>query len=427
MVDLNARSNMLSMAGDSPVPEHIAAVISTFPNGLLKAHERIIDRIRRAKENNRKIVVLSDGGDADGASAEAYRDIFKAIGHKNYEIRYVDRNNIAFDEPGVLYIVHDLTVEPKHTKDVAKGVEIINVDHHDNPIADHPALVVVANPFITDRPHEGKLSREESSPIYALNPSIQMLNLARLAGTEPAAFRRVELIAAIGAVGDRAHKYRREIADFVSAVARKHGMNVDTVSEVAELFSYPERFPRQVSHETVIRAIMGAIDSGDVSAALSHPVLAKYRQEWQRIIEKYRERVEREQFDHDERVSVGGHTVRLIVAHVDPEDERRVQKIKSEYGSMILEKYDGVKIPVIGAAGQWEPGDVLNYRVVVNDAAADVGFHAGEISRKLAEMFGLRGGGHQKVGGAVIPYSERPHAHRHFKKAINELYGKQVG
>ncbi|NPA76951.1 MAG: hypothetical protein GXN93_04330 [Candidatus Diapherotrites archaeon] len=412
------------MAGKHSMPEHIATAISAFPKGLLKAHEDVISQIRRAKESNRKIIVLSDGGDADGASAEAYRDIFKAVGHENYEIRYVDRNNLAFDEPGALYIVHDLTVEPKHTKDVAEGAEIINVDHHDNPIADHPALVVVANPFVTDRPHEGKLSREESSPLYALNPSIQILNLSRLAGIEPTVFRRIELIAAIGAVGDRAHKYRKEIADFVSAVVKKHGTNVDAVSEVAELFSYPERFPGQVSHETVMRAVMGAIDSGNVSAALEHPVLAKYRQEWQRIINKYHKRVEQEQFDHDEEITVGDHTVRLIVAHIDPEDERRVQKIKSEFGSMILEKYDGVKTPVIGAAGQWEPGDVLNYRVVVNDAAADLGIHAGEIARKVAESFGTRGGGHQKVAGTIIPYSERPNAHKHFKKAISELYGK---
>ena len=227
------------------------------------------------------------------------------------------------------------------------------------------------------------------------------------------------LLSAVGAVGDRAHQYSNNVRRFVEGEAKSKGLGVADLERVAAVFELAERFPKEITSDEIIQKYLGAVRSGRPLAILEDPKIRRLNEDWNNTFKKYAERIERGEYDVQE-VTAGGKHVKVIVMHVDPEDEKRIQKIKSAIGSALLDKFAGVPEPVVVAAGQWEPGDVLNYRIGVNAAGQDVGLHAGRIANLLASKFGMAGGGHAAVAGAKIPYTERERALEHIVRAVEE-------
>ncbi len=397
------------------IPEHARAVIDTLPAGLRKAHETVVAELKKAAESGRRVIILADK-DPDGASAHGLADIAQHLGVKNVEVHHVDRTGVRFTEPAT-YVVYDISVTDKHLKDVHPEARAINIDHHDlvpkGGFPEHPQLVVVSNPFYTDRPRE-TLTREENNQLYPLNPSVQLIHIATLAGYDP---EKVAILSAVGAVGDRAHQYSDVVRRFVEKEAKAYGLSIEDLQRIADVFELAERFPRAITTDEIVRKYLSAVRNGRPAALLRDEKIMRLNKEWEKTIEKYEKRIHNGEYITKE-IPAGKATVKLVILHVDPEDEKRIQKIKSAIGSALLDMFKDSKEPVVVAAGQWEPGDVLNYRIGVNPAGQDLGLHAGKMANTLASKFGMAGGGHAAVAGAKIPYAERERAVEHIVEAV---------
>ncbi len=225
-------------------------------------------------------------------------------------------------------------------------------------------------------------------------------------------------------MGDRAHRYLKEVQYFVDAVARSHGLTTEDLERVADLFEMPERFPGRISPEEVRDIVLSAVKKGEPMAALEHPRIAPLVRTWRELLEKNLERIEMGEYA-SKTARIGEIPVKIVIYHVPEDEAKRVQKIKSAVGSYLLDKFANSPEPVIVAAGQLEPGDVINYRIGANTAAVNAGLHAGDIARELAGRFGLSGGGHAVVAGAKIPHSEKDRILEHMEEAIHRLYGKE--
>ena len=405
------------------VPPHVEKVIEELHPGLKRAHERVIDELRRSAEEGRKVIIFADT-DADGASAHGFADVVRHLGVKDVEVHNVSRDDVRFGEPAT-YVVYDITVTPKHLEDVHPEARIINIDHHDlkGGFPEHQQLLVIANPFYTDRPGKN-LTREENNHLYPYNPSVQLLNIAKEAGYDP---EKVALLSAIGAFGDMAHRYSETIRNFVHREAERYGLSEDDLREIASAFELPERFPGQITTQEIVEKYVNAVRSGDPRILLRDEKVRQLMTQWEETLQKYLKRLKDEKYleKHTKIVDVNNRKVRLVVVHVDPEDERRIQKIKSAIGSTLKEIFDKDETPTVVAAGQWEShekfGDVLNYRIGVNKAGLDIGLHAGEIARALAGKFNMRGGGHPPIAGAIIPYYEKERAVEHLAEAVKKV------
>ncbi|MDN5358254.1 MAG: hypothetical protein PWP76_97 [Candidatus Diapherotrites archaeon] len=405
-------------------------LIESMPEKLRKEHEKIISALKDAVAEGKSIVVFADT-DADGASAEAWRIIAKKLGARdeNIEVRHVDRSNVKFDRDA-FYIVHDITLLPAHLQNVAAGAKIVNIDHHGprlgedesyDTVLNHPAVVAVANPFATevDSPGKTKMSREDSSRLYAFNPSAQLVHIAHRVGANDMIYK----LAAIGIVGDRAHQYSDVAREFAEAVARKTSATIEDLAKLAGLFELQENFPGKVTAEEIKADILAGLRENDLKSIPRSKKLRELLEKKEKVLEKYLERVKRGEYEKEE-LEVNGKPVRIILIHVDDDDAKEVQKIKSDLGSALLDKFSKDPTPTVVLAGQWEPGDVVNYRIGVNGAGQDIGLHAGEIARTLSSRFELPGGGHAAVGGSKIPHSEKERAMEHIKDVLKSIYGQ---
>ncbi len=402
------------------VPEHVRAVIDTLPPGMKKAHEAVINELRVAAESGRRVVIFADR-DPDGASAHGLADIARHLGVKRVDVYHVNRDDIRFKEP-TTYVVYDISVTHKQLGDVHPDAKIINIDHHDlvpkGGFPEHPQLVAISNPFYTDRPRE-KLNREENNQLYPLNPSVQLLHIAALAEYDP---KKIAILSAVGAVGDRAHQYSDTIKRFVEVEARANGPTVEDLEKIAGVFELVERFPNKITTNEIVQKYLNAVGSGQPAAILVDEKIRQLNEDWEHVLSKYLKRIDDGEYLAKE-MPISGGTVKIVVMHVGPEDEKRIQKIKSAIGSALLDKFKNAKEPVVVAAGQWEPGDVMNYRIGVNPAGQDIGLHAGAIANALASKFGMAGGGHAAVAGAKIPYAERERALEHISEAVRRALG----
>jgi|GEM_PF-4305956 len=254
------------------VHDRVQAVIDTLPAGLKKAHETVVTELKNAAKDGKHVIIFADK-DPDGASAHGLADIARSLGVKSIDVYHVDRDDVRFTEPAT-YVVYDISVTDKHLKDVHPEARIINVDHHDlaprGGFPKHPQLAVAANPFYTDR----------------------------------------------------------TIRRFVEAEAKAYKLSIEDLQRIADVFELAERFPKDITTDEIVEKYLSAVRNGQPVALLRDEKICKLNEEWRKTLGKYLKRIHDSEFTV-KKIPVGDATVKIAIIHVDPEDERRIQKIKS--------------------------------------------------------------------------------------------------
>ncbi len=408
------------MAGIEEIVNHI---VETFPGNLREEHKKIAGILKEHAEKGGTIVIHADA-DPDGASVHGLVPILERLGAK-VEVHHEDRRSVRFDKPG-LHIVYDITVEPYHfeKEEPPASTTIINIDHHDNEVAEHPALVAIANPFKTDKDKILDKIRD-TDRFYAYNPSIQSLHLAKRLGATREELENLALYSAIGAVGDKADENNPDVKNFVMNVAKYFGVQYEAFKRAALVFGLSEHFPGKFTEDRARELLKRSIESKNFNIILADPVAGELLRIIEPSLKKYEELFKNGEVDVDHHVETPKGRVRVIVLHIDDDDARRIMKLKSAVGSLMLDIVKDWKEPTVVAAGQYETdkegNEWINYRVGANYAARELGLHAGKLCRVVGKKVGGSGGGHEPVGGLKVPVQEKERIRTHMEHGIREL------